>query len=117
MSASLGSADQVIRSLVRYTDWWQPATASVYRILGKRSATGDGIPAGLLDTLDERTELCRRMALLSDRDRALLFLWYVKQDEVRDIARALKISRRQCFRVRANAIRALINAGDPERAA
>jgi DNA-directed RNA polymerase specialized sigma subunit len=110
------SADHVIRSLVRYTDWWQPSSASIYRITGKRSASGDGIAPGLLETLDERTELCRRMATLSDRDRHLLFLWYVKQDDVLDIARTLQISRRQCFRLRTNAIRALID-DDPERAA
>ncbi|MGZ4137567.1 MAG: hypothetical protein ACXVPX_08360 [Actinomycetota bacterium] len=116
MSVSFASADRVIRGLVRYTDWWQPSTASVYTITGKRGSTGDGIAPGLLETLDERTELCRRMAALSDRDRHLLFLWYVKQDNVLDIARTLRISRRQCFRVRTNAIRALID-DDPERAA
>jgi hypothetical protein len=116
MSEGFASADHVIRSLVRYTDWWQPSSASIYRIAGKRSAFGDGIAPGLLETLDERTELCRRMAMLSERDRYLLFLWYVKQDNVLDIARTLHISRRQCFRLRSNAIRALID-DDPERAA
>jgi DNA-directed RNA polymerase specialized sigma subunit len=116
MSVSFASADRVIRGLVRYTDWWQPSTASVYTITGKRGSSGDGISPGLLETLDERTELCRRMATLSERDRQLLFLWYVKQDDVLDIARALHISRRQCFRVRSNAIRALVDE-DPDRAA
>jgi hypothetical protein len=109
------SADEVIRGLVRYTDWWQPTSASIYRISGRRVGSGDGLAPGLLDTLDDRTELCRLMSTLSDRDRHLLFLWYVKQDDVLQIARTLHISRRQCFRVRTNAIRALID--DPERAA
>jgi len=64
---------------------------------------------GLLETLDERTELCRRMQLLEDRDREVLILWYVMQLEARDIAKALHISRRQCFRRRAAAIRKLVD--------
>jgi DNA-directed RNA polymerase specialized sigma subunit len=115
MPARFACTDDVIRGLVRYTDWWQPVTSSLYRIAGKRAASGDGIAPGLVETLDERTELCRRMATLPERDRRLLFLWYVKQDDVLDIARALHISRRHCFRIRANAIRALTD--DPERAA
>ena len=116
MLARFACTDDVIRGLVRYTDWWQPVTSSLYRIAGKRAASGDGIAPGLVETLDERTELCRRMATLPERDRRLLFLWYVKQDDVLDIARALHISRRHCFRIRANAIRALTD-DDPERAA
>lgn len=111
----LASPDEVIRALVRYTDWWQPATSSVYHISGRRNVSGDGIAPGLLETLDERTELCRRMATLPQRDRSLLFLWYVQQEAALDIARMLRISRRQCFRIRANAIRTLAEAGDPER--
>jgi DNA-directed RNA polymerase specialized sigma subunit len=117
MSAPLASPGDVIRGLVRYTDWWQPATGSVYQVTGKRPAARDGITPGLLETLDERAELCRRMSMLSGRDRQLLFLWYVKQDSVQDIARALQISRRQCFRLRASAIRTLVDAADPDRAA
>jgi DNA-directed RNA polymerase specialized sigma subunit len=116
MSAAFASPDGVIRSLVRYTDWWQPSTSSIYTITGKRGDHGDGMAPGLLDSLDDRTELCRRMATLSDRERHLLFLWYVKQDDVLGIARALRISRRQCFRIRTQAIRSLVD-DDPERVA
>lgn len=100
-----------------YTDWWQPQTASLYRIGAKPGTKGDGIPVGLLDALDERIELCRRMDLLPERDRYLLFLWYVKQEAADDIARTLRISRRQCFRIRAKALRTIIDAGNPEQAA
>ena len=116
VSGRFATADEVIRGLVRYVDWWQPSTSSLYRLSGRRVASGDGLSPGLLETLDERTELCRRMASLSDRDRQLLFLWYVKQDDVLQIARTLRLSRRQCFRIRTSAIRALID-DDPERAA
>jgi hypothetical protein len=107
----LSDARQVVRALLTYTDWWQPATASVIPVGGARrdNGHGDGIRPGLLDTLDERSELCRRMSFLDDRERLVLFLWYVKQLEVRDIARAAHVSRRQCFRIRARAIRSLVD--------
>jgi DNA-directed RNA polymerase specialized sigma subunit len=111
------SRDEVIRALLRYTDWWQPRTGSVCEIGARRITRGDGIPTGLLEALDERTELCRRMELLSERDRSLLFLWYLKQDAVEDIARSLRISRRQCFRIRTKALRTIVDAGSRDRAA
>ncbi len=57
------------------------------------------------------------MELLSERDRSLLFLWYVKQDAVEDVARTLRISRRQCFRIRTKALRTIVDAGNRDRAA
>jgi len=112
----LSSPQEVIHSLLCYTDWWQPATTSILRVAGARRSRdiAEGIPLGLLATLDERTELCRRMQNLGDRDRYLLFLWYVKQLSAQDIGRALAISRRQVFRRRANAVRKVIELGEPE---
>jgi DNA-directed RNA polymerase specialized sigma24 family protein len=114
----LSSRDDVVRALITYTDWWQPVTASVYEVGAARRASsgGDGIRAGLLETMPVREELSRRMERLEDRERKLLFLWYVKQDEVLDIARALHISRRSCFRLRAAALRTLADE-EPDRAA
>ncbi|MGQ0671115.1 MAG: hypothetical protein ACT4PO_15890, partial [Actinomycetota bacterium] len=71
----------------------------------------------LLETLDERTELCRRMQFVEERDRQLLFLWYVQQLAVEDISRALQLSRRQCFRRRGSAIRKLVELGESGQAA
>jgi hypothetical protein len=117
MSLFLASSDEVIRGLVTYTDWWQPATSSVLQVGPARRLQGytDGIPAGLLGSLDERAELCRRMQHIADRDRLLLFLWYVRQLPVDEIVPIAKISRRQCFRRRAAAIRAIVKLGEPER--
>lgn len=111
----LSSPQEVVRALLRYTDWWQPFTTSVLEVAASRRGrhVGDGIRPGLLETLDERTELQRRMQGIGERDRHLLFLWYVKQLEVREIARTLRISRRQCFRIRARAIQQLVEAGGP----
>lgn len=112
----LRSPSEVVRALLTYTDWWQPATTSILQVGAARRGTDPAqrFHAGLLDTLDERTELCRRMRQVEDRDRQVLFLWYVKQLAVKDIARAVGISRRQCFRRRARAIRMVVEASHPE---
>lgn len=109
----------VVRCLLTYTDWVQPATTSVLQVAAARREKNvpDGFRAGLLETLDERTELCRRMQIVDERDRQLLFLWYVAQLSAQDIARALRISRRQCFRLRARAIQKIVELGEPGQAA
>ncbi|HYT79997.1 MAG TPA: DUF1492 domain-containing protein [Actinomycetota bacterium] len=111
----LASREEVIGSLVRYTDWWQPSTSSLLQVGWARRDTdlGDGIRQGLLETLDERAELCRRMRRMDDADRLILFLWYVKQLSAQEISKEVGISRRQCFRRRARAIRFLL--GDEAR--
>lgn len=107
----LASREEVIGSLIRYTDWWQPATTSILQVgVARRgSDLADGIRQGLLETLDERAELCRRMRRIDDIDRRILFLWYVKQLPAQDISKQVGISRRQCFRRRARAIRVLLD--------
>ena len=111
----LSSSGEVIWGLISFTDWWQPHTGSVVSVgPARRSKTlGDGIRPGLLDTLDERAELSRRMQLVSERDRELLFLWYVRQSPVEEIASTLGISRRQCFRRRGSAIRKIVELAEP----
>jgi DNA-directed RNA polymerase specialized sigma subunit len=57
------------------------------------------------------------MLQLSESERRVLFLWYVRQLGVEDIAQELRISRRQCFRRRTSAIRKIVELGEPDRAA
>ena len=81
-SVSFPETADVIRALVRFTDWWQPQTGSILQVAGARRAAGfgDGIADGLLDTLDERAELAYRVReRLDDTDRTLLYLWYVRE--------------------------------------
>ena len=113
----LRTPEHVIRCLVTYTDWWQPDTTSVLQVGATRSQNHEGFRQGLIETLDERSEICRRMEHLSDRDRHLLFLWYVEQRPTEEIARVLGISRRQCFRRKSRAIRTLVQLGEPDQAA
>jgi len=108
------SPADVIRGLVTYTDWWQPATTSVLQVgfARRTSDLHDGIRDGLLDSVDDHAELRRRMQVVGRVDRTILFLWYVRQLTAQEISRAVGISRRQCFRRRARAIRAVIEAGE-----
>ena len=110
----LDTEQQVVFCLLTYVDWWQPSTSSLLQVpAGRRNRrTSDGLRPGLLETMDVRSELSRRVLMLGDRDRKLLLLWYVEQLAVEDVARALRISRRQCFRRRAHAIRKIVELGE-----
>ncbi len=110
----LENPEDVVRCLVMYTDWWQPDTTSVLQVAASRSQNQEGFRFGLIETLDERGEICRRMDQLNPRDRHLLFLWYVEQRPTEEIAKTVGISRRQCFRRKARAIRILVDLGDPQ---
>lgn len=116
MKPLLDSPDLVVRALLTYTDWWQPATGSILTVARSGGEAGDGFRSGLIDSLDVRDELRRRVGMLPERDRQLLFLWYVAQLPVEEIARAVGVSRRHCFRVRSKAIRMIVELGDADAA-
>ena len=114
----LATPDAVARCLVTFPDCVQPSTGSVLSFSGvRRKDRGDGLRADLTNLLEVRVELGRRMRLLEERDRELLFLWYVRQLHVDDITEELGISRRQCYRRRATALRSLVEAGESEAVA
>ena len=110
----LSTPERVVWALLTYTDWWQPTTSSLCQVGAARrnQSSGDGMRPGLLERIPERDELCRRMSRLSDQDRRVLYLWYLRQLPAHEIARELRISRRQCFRRRASAIRTIVELGD-----
>jgi hypothetical protein len=115
----LDSPGQVVRSLLTYTDWCQPATTSVLQVAVARRRTGhfDGFRGGFLETLDERAELSFRVSQLQGRDREILFFWYVAQLPLDDISKRVGISARQCYRRRGKAIRTIVELGEPPEAA
>lgn len=111
----LDSERDVVLCLTTFTDWWQPSSASVVALKRiQRKDRTDGIHPGLIATMETRTELCRRMNQLPQRDREILFLWYVKQQHVDDISETVGVSRRQCFRRRSQAVRRLVGLGQPQ---
>jgi DNA-directed RNA polymerase specialized sigma subunit len=114
----LDSEAGVVRCLLTYTDWWQLISASVLQTGGRnRRFADDGFHPGLVETLDERMEMCRRMTELTPKERDVLFFWYVSQLPAHEIARLVKISRRQCFRIRSKAVRRIVEQGRSEQTA
>jgi DNA-directed RNA polymerase specialized sigma subunit len=115
----LDNRREVVRCLVTYTDWWQPSTTSILQVGAARRSKEitEGLHPGLIETLEERTELCRRVFTLAERDRKILFLWYVKQLHVDDVADSVGLSRRQCFRRRTAALESIVKLGEPNEAA
>jgi len=110
----LESTAEVTRCLGRYHDWYQPGTTSLMQLGGQhRNADGVvGFRGGFLETVDERIELCRRLESIDARDCLVLFLWYVVGLPPGEVARRVGISRRHCFRRRAEAVRRIVDLGE-----
>ena len=106
-------------ALLTYTEWWHAPTTSILQVGAARRSKDfpDGFRAGLLETLDERAELRRRFWQLDERDRQILFLWYVQQLSINEISRIVGVSRRHFFRRRSKAIDAIVELGQPQKAA
>jgi DNA-directed RNA polymerase specialized sigma24 family protein len=115
----LSTPGRVAWALLTYTDWWHPPTTSIIQagVARRNKDFPDGFRSGLLETLDERTELAGRFWSLGQRDRQILFLMYVKQSTAEEIGRFVGISRRQVFRAKAKALRAIVELGEPQAAA
>jgi DNA-directed RNA polymerase specialized sigma24 family protein len=108
----LDSFASVERALARYTDPLQPRSASISAVPTARTG-GDGAPfhPALLDELEERAELRRRMAWLEEEAAIVLVRWYIEGARPEAIARGLGRSVRHVYRRRADAIRLLVALG------
>lgn len=102
----------VERALGHYTDPLQPRSGSISAAPTARSG-GDRFPfhPALLDALEERTELRRRMAWLEEDAALVLVRWYIEGARPEAIARELGRSVRHVYRHRAAAIRLLVAVG------
>jgi hypothetical protein len=108
----LDSFASVERALARYSDPLQPRSGSV----GVGPATkpsGDRFPfhPALLDGLEERAELRRRMVWLDNEEAVVLVRWYVEGAHPDVIARELGRSVRHVYRHRVTAIECLVSLG------
>jgi RNA polymerase sigma factor (sigma-70 family) len=77
---------------------------------GKAARSGDR-GYGFIGHFEEQEELTRRLRRLGERDRLLLFLWYVEEWAVSEIAERLGISRVHCYRLRDRALDKLTEPG------
>ena len=99
----------VIFMLRRYRDVFDPKTTSLLLVSRQGFDPSQGpFRAGFVSRLDEREELRRRMTdRLAERERKLLFLWYVMELRPGDVARRIRVSRVHCYRLRQAALSAL----------
>lgn len=99
----------VAYALKRYRDVFDPKTTSVIVVSREAFDPSQGpFRNGLIHRLDEREELRRRMAeRLEERERRLLFLWYVADLRPARVAQSLGISRMHAYRLRKKALAAL----------
>ena len=108
----LDSFRSVERALTHYSDPLQPRSGSV-SVVPSTKPSGDRFPfhPALLDGLEERTELRRRMAWLGAEEAVVLFRWYIEGARPEAIARDLGRSVRHVYRYRIAAIERLIDLG------
>src|SRR2546427_9683504 len=105
----------VISMLRRYRDVFEPKTTSLLLVSRQGFDPSQGpFRAGFVSRLDEREELRRRMAdRLAERERQLLFLWYVAELRPGDVARPIRVSRVPCYRLRKDALSASCGGAAP----
>jgi hypothetical protein len=104
----------VERALSRYTDCLQPRTGSVTALCrsgGGSAGSGSPFHPALLEDLEEREELRRRMAWLSDEEAVVLFRWYIEGAKPEVIAAGLGRSPRHVYRRRSSAVTAIVALG------
>jgi DNA-directed RNA polymerase specialized sigma24 family protein len=102
----------VERALRRYTDAYQPRSASV--LAGVVAPKGnDQFPfaPALLDDLEVRSELRVRMAFLDTEQVHVLVRWYVEGVAAATIAGGLGRSLRHVYRVRTRAVERIVELG------
>src|SRR5207244_13269127 len=99
----------VISMLRPSRDVFDPRTTALLLVSRQGFDPSQGpFRAGFLSRLDEREELRQRMAdRLAERERKLLFLWYVVELRPGDVARTIRVSRVHCYRLRNDALAAL----------
>jgi DNA-directed RNA polymerase specialized sigma24 family protein len=106
----------IVRALARYGDEAGPRTGSVMFVGGAPPRSREPFHPGVIAGLEERAELARRLRRLGDRDRLLVFLWYVQGWSVPRIAAHLGISRVHCYRVRDRALGAMLDEAESNHA-
>jgi hypothetical protein len=109
----------VERALSRYTDCLQPRSGSVTALCrgggsGGAGASGSPFHPALLDDLEEREELRRRIAWLSHEEAVVIFRWYVEGAKPEVIAAGLGRSPRHVYRRRSSAVAAIVALGRHE---
>jgi len=113
----LRTAKEVKRAISRLEDFYDPVTGSIVLLDGTRGKDAyrdEPFKAGFLDTLDERHEVARRLALIDERKREILLLWYLETLPKDEIAKRVGVSRMHVYRLHGQAIQEIIAMGEEE---
>jgi len=104
---------EVVGALKAFADFYQPrATGSIISGQGRGPQFGgDPFRGGFIDSLDARTTLLKRLAVLDERDRNVVMLWYVNDVPVKDICTKLGVSRATLYRMRDRALQQMVECG------
>lgn len=101
---------QVVGALKAFREHYHPKSSGILLVSNKTTdVDADPFRRGFLDTVDLRSQLLRRLALLDERERAVLMLWYVMDLPVRTVCEKLSLSRSHCYRLRDRALVAMID--------
>jgi hypothetical protein len=114
---SLGSEDAVIRALQHLRDFSDPRTGSILHVASTGERRREAFHPGLVAGLEERAALARALKQIAPRERLLLFMWYVEERPVTEIAAQLGISRVHCYRLRNGALARMTRSGTARAAA
>jgi len=113
--AAFVQPEDVARALARLGQEFEPRTGSILFAGGQaRRTESEPFGPGFLSWMENRGELIRRLRQLDQRDRLLLFLWYVQAWPPYRVAERLGISRVHCYRLRNRALRALAGSSNPD---
>lgn len=102
----IATEDVLVRKLGLLAGGRDAATGSLLRPAQRRSGR-DPFTGSLAARLDDRSELAAAFQVLHERERLLLYLWYIEDRPVEEIAARLGVSRGHCYRLRASALAAL----------
>lgn len=105
----------VEQALHAFADPYQPRTGSITTIPSGRPG-GDRFPfqGALLDRLEERAELKARVAWLDREAQLVIARWYLQGERPEAIARELRCSVRQVYRLRTRALEAIVALGQDD---
>jgi len=106
----LDTFESIERALRHYADAVQARSTSIMAC-SSSGGGGDRFPfhPSLLDSLDERTELRRRMVWLEPEEREVLVGWYVSGLGPHTVAARMNRSVRHVYRLRRSAIEYLVS--------
>lgn len=105
------TAGGVVRALKTFRDFYHPKSSSVLLVSNESpDIDADPFRRGFLASLEERTELLKRLAALDERERAVVMLWYVADLPVREICAKLAVSRSHCYRLRDKALQRMVGS-------